>query len=54
MKEHKTHFITMFLMDSTPYMCYFSENKRYIFEYNKKTNLFEKACKIEQAGDTNI
>ncbi|MDR2790879.1 MAG: hypothetical protein LBB59_07910 [Campylobacteraceae bacterium] len=50
MKEDEAHFVTMFLMDNTPYMCYFSEDERYIFEYDKKTNTFKKACKIERVG----
>jgi hypothetical protein len=51
MKADELHFVTMFLMDNTPYICYFSENKRYIFGYDKKTNLFKKACKLEQSID---
>ncbi|MDR1285511.1 MAG: hypothetical protein LBJ88_04840 [Campylobacteraceae bacterium] len=50
-KEDETHFVTMFLMDNTPYMCYFSDNKRYIFKYDKKTNLFKEACMIKWVGE---
>ncbi|MDR1614224.1 MAG: hypothetical protein LBS26_01505, partial [Campylobacteraceae bacterium] len=51
MIEDETHFVTMFLMDNTPYMQYFSDDKRYIFEYDKKTNLFKEACLIKQVGE---
>jgi hypothetical protein len=50
-KEDETHFVTMFLMDNTPYMCYFSDNKRYIFQYDKKTESFKEACVIKRISE---
>jgi hypothetical protein len=50
-KEDETHFVTMFLMDNTPYMCYFSDNKRYIFQYDKKIESFKEACVIKRVSE---
>ncbi|MDR1007560.1 MAG: hypothetical protein LBL65_03205 [Campylobacteraceae bacterium] len=51
MTADELHFATMFLTDNTPYMCYFSDSKRYIFQYDKKIESFKEACMIEQVGE---